>query len=74
MDATVSGMKVTALVDNDATHSFVSEQMAWVCHCKAECDGSSFKVVNLGVKPVAGIVWLAPLIVGSLGHDSGAHG
>ena len=65
MDATVSGLKVTTLVDSGATHSFVSERMAWGCHRKAECDGSSFKVVNLGVKPVAGIFWLASLTIGS---------
>ena len=74
VDAMVSGLKVTTLVDSGATHSFVSERTAWGCHRKAECDGSSFKVVNLGVKLVAGIIRLALLIVGSLGHDSGAHG
>ena len=65
MDAMVSGMKVTTLVDNGATHSFVSERTAWGLHHKAECDGSSFKVVNSGVKPVAEIVRSTPLIVGS---------
>ena len=65
VDAMVSGMKVTTLVDSGATHSFVSERTAWGCHRKDECDGSSFKVVNLGVKPVAGIVRLALLTGGS---------
>ena len=65
VDATVSGLKVTTLVDSGASHSFVSERTAWGLHCKVECDGSSFKVVNSEVKPVAGIVRSAPLTIGS---------
>lgn len=65
VDATVSGLKVAALVDSDATHSFVSERTTWGLHRKAECDGSLFKAVNSGVKLVAGVIRSTPLTVGS---------
>ena len=46
VDAMVSGLKVTTLVDSGATHSFVSERTTWGLHHKAGCDCSLFKVVN----------------------------
>ena len=53
-------------MDNDATHSFVSERMTWGLHCKVECDSTSLKEVNLGVKPMSGVIRSSPLTVGSL--------
>lgn len=65
VDATISGMKVAALVDNGATHSFVSERTASGLHRKAECDGSLFKAINSRVKLVAGVVRSTSLTIGS---------
>lgn len=65
VDAKISGLNVEALVESSVTHSFVSEQTTWGLHRKSECDGSSFKAVHLGVKPMVGVIHLVPLIVAS---------
>jgi predicted aspartyl protease len=51
VNATMSGLKVEALVDTGATHNFVSEQIATTLHHKPKSNTSTFKVVNLVVKP-----------------------
>ena len=65
VDVMVSGLKVVALVDSGATHSFVSERMAWGLHHKVECNGSLFKVVNSGVKLLVRVIRSTSLEVGN---------
>jgi hypothetical protein len=53
VNATVSRLKVAALVDTSATHSFVSEQATIALHCNPERSMAMFKVVNSTLKLVA---------------------
>jgi hypothetical protein len=64
MDATVSGLKVVALVEIGATHNFVIERIATSLHCMHESNMVAFKLVNSAVKLVAKSVRSAPLKVG----------
>jgi hypothetical protein len=45
VNATVSGLKVAALVDTGATHSLISERTVKGIHCKAESSKASFKML-----------------------------
>jgi hypothetical protein len=64
VNATVSGLKVVALVDTGATHNFVSEWTTTTLHRKPEKSMAMFKVVNSIVKPITRVVHSAPLKVG----------
>jgi hypothetical protein len=65
VDALVSGLKMVALVDTDATHHFVSEWTAMLLHYKIESNMSAFKVVKSTMKPTIGVVRSAPLKFGN---------
>jgi hypothetical protein len=65
VDETMSGVKVVALVDTGSNHKFISEWTATSLHRKAQESMTSFKVVNVEMKPVVGVVPSTPLRVGS---------
>ena len=46
VNVTVSGLKVSTLVEIDATHSFVSNRTKTTLHSKPEFSGSALKVVK----------------------------
>jgi hypothetical protein len=65
VDVIVSGVKVTVLVDIRSTHNFISEWTVTLLHRKSKGILDAFKVVNSEMKPMAGVVHLTPLRVGS---------
>jgi hypothetical protein len=61
----MSGVKLAASINIDATHDFISEQTTTSLHCKIERSTTFFKEVNSLVKPMTGVVRSTPLRVGS---------
>ena len=64
VEATMSGLRVSALVDIGTTHSLVSSRKVSSLHSLLEGSQAWFKVVNSEMMSVMGKVDSAPLIVG----------
>ena len=65
LEATMSGLRVSALVDIGTTHSLVSSRMVSSLHSLLEGNQARFKAVNLEMKTVKGRINTVPLTVGS---------
>jgi len=66
VNATVNTLKAVALVDIDATHSFIREQTTKQLHHKVKGGKTTSKAVKSIVKKALGIVFSAPLKFGDL--------
>ena len=64
VETTVSGLKVSALVDTGSSHSLVSKKTALSLHSGMESCQAKFKAVNSAVRDVTGMIRAAPIRVG----------
>ena len=64
METTVSGLRVSALVDTGSSHSFVSSKTVGSLHTGMERSQANFKVANSMVRDVTGKICTAPIQVG----------
>ena len=64
LEAMVSDLRVSALVDMGATHSLVRSRKVSSLHSSLESSQAWFKAVNLKMELVMGRVDAAPLTVG----------
>ena len=64
METTVSGLRVSALVDTGSSHSLVSRKTIVSLHSGMERSQAKFKAVNSAVRDVTGKICAAPIRVG----------